>query len=110
MYLNKDKILESLTKEDIIKIVTSLGADNPKSTNDGDLIFQSICHGSTSWKLYYYHESSDKYKGKTFHCYSKCSDSFNIIELVIRASRVQGKTITWYKALKYIAQVTKKIK
>ncbi len=109
MYLNKDKILDSLTKEDVIKVVKSLGADDPKTTSEGDLVFQSICHGSTSWKLYYYHNPSDKYKGKTFHCYSKCSDSFNIIELVIRASRVKGKTITWYKALKYIAQITNKV-
>lgn len=109
MYLNKDKILSSLTKEDVIKVVTSLGSTSPKSNQAGDLIFQSICHGSNSWKLYYYHEPTEKYKGKTFHCYSGCSDSFNIIELVIRANRVKGKTITWYKALQYIAKTTNKI-
>lgn len=106
MYLNKDKILNSLTKDEIIKIVTGLGSDMPKTNNNGDLIFQTICHGSNSWKLYYYHEPTENYKGKTFHCYSGCSDSFNIIELVIRVNRVNGKTITWFKALKYIAQIT----
>jgi hypothetical protein len=109
MYLNKDKILASLTKEDVISVVTSLGSALPKTNTEGDLIFQSVCHGSDSWKLYYYHEPTNEYKGKVFHCYSKCSDSFNIIELVIRANRAKGRTITWFKALQYIAQKTNKI-
>lgn len=111
MYLNKDVILNSLTKDDIIKVVTTLGSLPPKTDNNNGLIFQSVCHGSKSWKLYYYHEPDIEkgYKGRTFHCYSKCSDSFNIVELVIRANRVKGKTITWYKALRYIGQLTNKL-
>ena len=42
MYLDKDAILNSLTKEDVIKVVTSLGSDYPKTDNNGNLIFQSI--------------------------------------------------------------------
>lgn len=111
MYLNKDAILNSLTKDDVIKIVTNLGSAPPKTDSNGDLIFQSVCHGSQSWKLYYYHEpdTEKEYKGRTFHCYSRCSDSFNIVELVIRANRVKGKNITWYKALHYIARLTNKV-
>lgn len=111
MYLNKDAILNSLTKDDVIKIVTSLGSAPPKSDSGGNLIFQSVCHGSNSWKLYYYHEADEQkgYKGRTFHCYSHCSDSFNIVELVIRANRVKGKTVTWYKALRYVGQITNKL-
>lgn len=111
MYLNKDAILNSLTKDDITKIVVSLGSSNPKIDSNGDLIFQSVCHGSDSWKLYYYHEPNPEkdYKGRTFHCYSGCSDSFNVVELVIRANRVKGRTITWYKALKYIGELTDKL-
>ena len=45
MYLDKDAILNSLTKEDIIKIVMNLGSAYPKSDSNGDLIFQSVCHG-----------------------------------------------------------------
>ena len=64
-----------------------------------------------SYKLYYYHDPDPDrgYKGKTFHCYSGCSESFGIIELVLRANRVQGKTLTWYKALYYIANLTNKL-
>ncbi len=111
MYLDKDAILNSLTKEDIIKIVMNLGSAYPKSDSNGDLIFQSVCHGSDSWKLYYYHEPNEEkdYKGRTFHCYSRCSDSFNIVELVIRVNRTKGKTVTWYKALRYIGQLTNKL-
>lgn len=108
MYLDKEAILSSLTKEDIIKICIALGSSYPKQDNNGNLIFQSICHGSDSWKLYYYCTDID-YKKHIFHCFSKCSDSFNIVELVIRANRIQGKTITWYKALYYIAKITGKI-
>lgn len=111
MYLDKKAILESLTKEDVEKVVVALGSQPPKHDSNGNLIFQSVCHGSDSWKLYYYHESDEtkNYKGRTFHCYSHCSDSFSIIELVIRAKRAQGVTITWYKALYFVAQITGKV-
>lgn len=112
MYLNKNAILDCLTKKDITQIVMSLGSGKPKTDRDGNLIFQTICHNppdaNNSYKLYYYHEPNESkgYKGRTFHCYSGCSESFGIIELYIRAKRVQGKVLTWYKALYQIAQMT----
>lgn len=113
MYLDKNEIINSLTKQDIIKIVTNLGSSGYKTDNKGNLIFQTICHNapstSNSYKLYYYHEPTDNYKGRTFHCFTGCQDSFSIIELVIRANRAKGKTVTWYKALRWIAQVTGKL-
>jgi hypothetical protein len=112
-YLDKNAILESLSKEDIKKVVMSLGSDEPKIDNSGNLLFQTICHNhpdpNNSYKLYYYHEPNGEHKGKLFHCYSGCNDSFGIIELVIRAKRNQGSNLTWYKALRYIAQITGKI-
>lgn len=113
MYLDKDAILNSLSKEDVTKIVMSLGSSEPKTDNSGNLMFQTVCHNapdpSNSYKLYYYHEANGEHKGKVFHCYSGCNESFGIIELVIRAKRNQGSTFTWYKALKYVAQLTGKI-
>ena len=112
-YLDKNAILDSLSKEDIRKIVMSLGSDEPKSDNSGNLIFQTICHNdinpNNSYKLYYYHEPNGEHKGKIFHCYSGCNESFGIIELVIRAKRNQGSNFTWYKSLRYIAQITGKL-
>lgn len=114
MYLDKDAILNSLTKDDITKIVTSLGSAEPKHDSHDNLIFQTICHNapssSNSYKLYYYHEGNDEHTGRVFHCYSGCGDSFSIVELVIRANRAQGKSITWYKALYYIGSITGKLK
>lgn len=113
MYLDKDAILNSLSKEDVTKVVISLGSAEPKTDNSGNLIFQTVCHNNidpnNSYKLYYYHEPNGEHKGKVFHCYSGCNESFGIIELVIRAKRNQGNTFTWYKALRYIAQLTGKI-
>ncbi len=113
MYLNKDEILNSLTKDDITRIVTFLGSGQPRHDNKGNLIFQTICHNlpdpSNSYKLYYYHEPQGKHPGRVFHCYSGCDDSFNIIELVMRANRLQGKTLTWYKALYWIGSFTGKL-
>lgn len=112
MYLDRDKILNSLTKEDVIKIVVSLGSEYPKEDGNRNLIFQTICHNTpspnNSWKLYYY-PSDEEGKIGLFHCYTGCSESFGIIELVIRARRTQGKSITWYKALNYIGTLTGKL-
>jgi hypothetical protein len=113
MYLDKDAILNSLTKEDVIKVVTTLGSSEPKTDSNGNLIFQTICHNvpdpGNSYKLYYYHEPNEKNTGKIFYCYTQCSEAFSIVELVIRANRTQGKNITWYKALYWIGKVTGKL-
>lgn len=102
-YYDKNAILKALTKEQVIKIVTDLGSKGYRTDSSGNLIFQTICHGGDSYKLYYYHEPTDQYSGRTFHCYTSCSESFSIFELVIRAKRVQGITYTWYQAVSYIA-------
>lgn len=105
-YLDKDAIIESLTIKDVIAILTDLGSVPPIDYGDSGLAFQTVCHGGTNTKLYYYHEGTDIYPAKLFHCYTKCGESFGIIELVIRAKRAQGKTITFYQALRYIANIT----
>ena len=104
MYLNKDAILNSLTKEDIIKICAELGCSDYKEDSQGNLCFStSICHGGDSpYKLIYYIDS------RTFHCFT-CSDTYGIVELVIRAMRLKGRTLTWFKSLYFIAKVTGKI-
>lgn len=103
MYLDKEKIINSLTDEDIIKICMDLGAEYPKPDGSGNYIFNTnICHGGDSWKLYYY---TDR---KMFVCYT-CGDRYDIINLVIRAKMNKGITITWYNALKYIGIITNKL-
>lgn len=107
-YLDKNAILSSLTNEDIISICNKLGCSEYKMDSNGTLYFSTyLCHGGDSpYKLAYYPpKEGNKYGG--FHCYT-CGDSYNIIELVIRANRVKGHTITWFKALSWIASVTGK--
>lgn len=104
MYLDKDAILNSLTKEDIIKICSEMGSPQYKEDSQGNLLFStSICHGGDSpFKLTYYVDSG------LFKCWT-CGDAYGIIELVIRASRLKGQNLTWFKALNQIAQITGKI-
>ncbi len=105
-YFDIKAIQEALTREDVIKIATELGSDGYKTGGSGELIFRSICHGSDSWKLYYYHEPNGEYPGRVFHCYTRCSDTFNIFELVIRVRRQQGIILTFPQAVKYVASIT----
>lgn len=81
-YYDKNAILKALTKEQVIKIVTDLGSKGYRTDSSGNLIFQTICHGGDSYKLYYYHEPTDQYSGRTFHCYTSCSESFSIFTLL----------------------------
>lgn len=109
MYLDKTAIEHSLTKENIIKIVCSLGSAAPKEDSSGNLIFQTICHNkpdvNNSWKLYYYFPSGE-YKTGIFKCYTGCGDCFGIYELVIRAKRTQGINLTFYQAVRYVASMS----
>lgn len=113
-YLDKKYILDSLTKEDVIKICSLLGNSQYKEDNNGNPCFStSLCHGGDSpYKLIYYHVPGADYpdrKHGVFHCFT-CGDTYDIVEFVIRAMRQQGRTYTWYKALRWIAQVTGKLK
>lgn len=112
MYIDKNKVLNSLTKEDIINICKRLGYPDYKEDNNGNLCFNTaLCHGGDSpYKLVYYH--NPEYNGANnlchyglFHCYT-CGDTYSIIELVIRSNRNQNKTLTYYKALYWIAKTT----
>ena len=99
-YFDKDKIREALTANDIKLILADLGSGEPSKESDTEMVFSTcICHGGDSQKLYYYLDS------KTFHCYT-CGDNYDIYELVIRARRIQGITLTFPQAVKYVANVT----
>lgn len=99
-YLDKDRIKQSLSIDDIKTILADLGSDDPIETGKHELCFQTVCHGGNSHKLYYYPDS------KMFHCYTTCGDSMDVYELVIRARRTQGINITFPQAVKYVASVT----
>ena len=90
---------EELTTRDIVKIVCDgLGSGKPIDNKNGVLQFQTVCHNHAhqgKYKLYYYAST------KLFHCYTECSDSFDIIELVKRV-----KKCNMGEAMKFISQIT----
>ena len=76
-----NQIADSLSSEEIIKLVTELGADRYTET-ETYILFPTICHNAdptdAQMKLYYYK------KNKRFHCYTECGDTFNIFTLFKR--------------------------
>lgn len=99
MKIDLVKLKESLTGEDIIKIVTSLGADRYED-NETEIIFPTICHNNdpaaASMKLYYYKNNHK------FVCYTECDDSFDIYELIRRALNIQDISCNFYDILNII--------
>lgn len=81
--MTSQELKDKLTVEDIIKYVTQyLGSDDPEFDDEGNPLFQTICHNPAhcgKHKLYYYVES------KQFHCYTECSENFDIFGLTCRA-------------------------
>lgn len=85
-----EDIQSSLTEQQVISVLTLLGSAPPVRDKDNNLLFQSVCHDSQSWKLCYYTES------KTFFCYKEWED-FNIFSLV---EKVKGYEFP--QALKFV--------
>lgn len=71
-------LLKKVREEEVIHILSELYSAHYIHDKEGNLIFESICHGSTSHKLYYY---QDEEVGK-FHCYV-CGTHCNIVDLLI---------------------------
>lgn len=72
------ELLKKVREKEVIHILSELYNAHYIHDKEGNLIFESICHGSTSHKLYYY---QDEEVGK-FHCYV-CGTHCNIIDLLI---------------------------
>ena len=65
-----------MTTNDVIKLMYELGSEDFKEQN-GELIFQSVCHSSEKYKLYYYPDT------KRFHCYSNCNN-MSVYDVIMR--------------------------
>ena len=90
---NVDELKESLSIEQIVDIVKSLGSGNRIDVN-GNPYFQTICHnhnGEGSWKLYYYDDI------KSFRCFTECNETFSIYKLI---QKVKG--VSFVEALNYL--------
>lgn len=77
MIIDAQELKQKISESDVITILKLLGAKTFTDTKEA-IITQTVCHKGHSDKLYYYKKSN------MFHCYTDCSDSFDIIELVRR--------------------------
>lgn len=96
--MDKEKIKEQLTQDNIYELLNEWGGE-PKKTNNG-IISKTICHNGSSHKLYYYNDS------KLFHCFTGgCEEpTFDIFDLVIKIMRLQyNQDFTLYNAISWLA-------
>ena len=95
-----NEILKLLTREHVIKIMENEYSATYKSYDNGVIAFESICHNSTSKKLYYYHEPRNEGDiGRVFYCFV-CNTSGNIIDILEQLSGY-----TFKEALKIVGDV-----
>ncbi len=96
--IDKEELKNSLSVEEIKNIACHLGSDSPKTDNRNNLVFTTICHnpfGDGSYKLYYYDNS------KLFSCYTECSETFDIFELVRKV-----KKVSFTESILFVQQMT----
>ena len=89
-----EEIKNSLTIDQITDLLMTFGAD-PVQKNDL-IMCRTICHGGDSHKLYYYDNT------KLFRCYTECSDTFDIFELIVKIQTQSGAKYSLPQALGYV--------
>ena len=81
-------------------------------------IIPTICHNadhkSASHKLYLYKNQDSEEYPPLFHCFTECSATFNIYQLVQKIEALKGNKIDYWQAYKIVhgsrPQITKKIR
>lgn len=97
------ELQKSLTTENIITLVTSLGADR-YDDKENYIIFPTICHNENSedasMKLYYYKNTG------LFTCYTDCGESFNIYTLIEKVYALQNREIRFSEIVNLVLEKT----
>ena len=89
-----EQVKEQITLDQMFDLLITLGAD---PVIKGDFIMcRTICHGGSSHKLYYYDNT------KLFRCYTECSDTFDVFQLVVKLNSTDGRNYPLPKAIDYI--------
>ena len=91
-----EKLKFSLTLEQVESLLSELGG-NPQRYNNM-IISKTICHCGESHKLFYYDNT------KLFRCYTECSDTFDIYQLVMKVQSYVGNKLALPQAYNYIAK------
>ena len=89
-----EKIKEQIGLEQMFDLLLTLGAD-PVLREDY-IVCRTICHGGSSHKLYYYENT------RLFRCYTECSDTFDVFELVVKLNSTDGREYPLPAAIDYI--------
>ena len=87
-------IKNNLSLDEIENLLSYLGADPHRQNNI--IISRTICHCGNSHKLFYYDNT------KLFRCYTECSDTFDIGELIIKVRHGEGSDITLPQAVTFL--------
>lgn len=85
---DKDEIKENLSIDEIEMLVNDLNGEPIKQHST--LLCKTICHCGEQHKLYYYDNT------KLFRCYTDCSSTFDVFELVCKVMTNNGH----YKVIK----------
>lgn len=92
-------VIEKMTLKDVERFLRAIGVQKVR-VYDNYLICPTICHNpldeAETMKLYYYNEN------KNFHCYTECSDNFNIINLYMKYMEINHQPITYDEALDFV--------
>lgn len=93
-----------VTYEEILSTLERLLPDMEIDLSNEDYaVMPTLCHnidvGDAKHKLYLYKNDGEK---PMFHCYTECSESFDIHELLIRRMALQGDTIGFKDTLDII--------
>lgn len=86
--LSCSDIRETLEPEDIFALLVFLKAD-PRMES-GCIVSRTVCHQGDSHKLYYYLDSH------LFHCYTDCSESFDVFTLVQKVFDMGFRESLWF--------------
>ena len=91
--VDAEKLLESLTDDEVIDILLDLGAEKYKRSKSYISFDTSLCHGGSNLNLVY--NKAKKY----LRCFSGCGKSYSIFDLVQKV-----KSCSFVKALDYVAR------
>lgn len=100
---DKDLLKNTLDIEDIKKILYKLGAEYVEYNEDrNEITTNTICHNTSSGshKLYYYPDEEDP----IFKCYTGCSCTMDIYELVRRNFELKGVEMSFVSRVDWVAE------
>lgn len=104
--IDAKELLERISVDDVITILTELGAQEVLNYADtkGHLITNTICHNISDGKLklYYFTEDKEGNPKGTFHCFTACGDSFNIYDLVKRNFELRNIEMKFNEIINWI--------